>query len=114
MQDPYLAVMPRLSKITITQFKNYDSSSFHFNERVVGICGLNGKGKTNLLDAAYYACFTKSYFSKIDGLNMQFDTDGFRIAVNTNPSDEIICIYRGAGKKEILLNGVPYAKLSEH
>ena len=29
-------------------------------------------------------------------------------------TDEIVCIFREAGKKEILLNGVAYTKLSEH
>lgn len=130
------------SKISITQFKNYQFSSFDFTERVIGICGLNGKGKTNLLDAVYYCCFTKSYFTKVDGLNVQFDSDGFRIEVKApsisplhstlreggrngegksedgekaqKKADEIVCIFRGAGKKEILLNGVAYTKLSEH
>jgi len=125
-----------INKISLTQFKNYAYSSFNFTQRVIGICGLNGKGKTNLLDAAYYACFTKSYFTKIDGLIMQFDSDGFRIEVqteiipppppevgtkyneeqsgDTRKADEIICIYRAAGKKEVMLNGVAYTKLSEH
>jgi len=120
-----------LRKISLTRFKNYHFSTFDFPQRVIGICGLNGKGKTNLLDAAYYCCFTKSYFTKIDGLNMQFGSDGFRIEAKVQPppplpagggtepgddrkGDEIVCIFRGAGKKEILLNGVQYTKLSEH
>ena len=123
-----------LNKLSVTQFKNYQFSTFDFTQRVIGICGLNGKGKTNLLDAAYYCCFTKSYFTKIDSLNMQFGSDGFRIEgsfmsskrgenpgdLNGNKNaakkneDTIICIFRGAGKKEILLNDVQYTKLSEH
>jgi len=130
--------MLRLTKITITQFKNYYFSSFDFTERVIGICGLNGKGKTNLLDAIYYLCFTKSYFTKIDGLNSQFNADGFRLegiappilskregngedvsedegtVFNKNKSNNIVCIFRGVGKKELLLNDVPYLKFSEH
>ena len=127
-----------ISKISLTQFKNYQFSTFNFTERIVGICGLNGKGKTNLLDAVYYCCFTKSYFTKIEVMNAKFDTDGFRIEANIKPTpphegktdhlgeksefrkgvlentDEIVCIFRGAGKKEILLNGLQYTKLSEH
>ena len=108
-----------ISKIALTQFKNYSFSSFDFTKRVTGICGLNGKGKTNLLDAAYYCCFTKSYFNKLDGLNTQFDTDGFRIEAKASlqaaaKADEIVCIFRGTGKKEVLLNGVAYTKLSGH
>jgi DNA replication and repair protein RecF len=109
----YLAAMQGLSKITITQFKNYDFETFSFTERVVGICGLNGKGKTNLLDAVYYLCFTKSYFGKTDAMNVQFGKDGFRLEGFIN-NDKIICIYRGAGKKEFYLNDVGYNKFSEH
>ena len=105
--------MQGLTKITITQFKNYDIETFSFTERVVGICGLNGKGKTNLLDAIYYCCFTKSYFAKTDALNTQFGKDGFRLEGLIN-NDKIICIYRGTGKKEFYLNDVEYNKFSEH
>ena len=131
--------MFRLSKITITQFKNYDFDSFSFTERIIGICGLNGRGKTNLLDAIYYLCFTKSYFTKTDGFNIRFNADGFRLE-GTAPAqpvlaptgkdentrrnsedvqtvlnqDKIICIFRGVGKKELLLNDVHYTKFSEH
>jgi DNA replication and repair protein RecF len=103
-----------IHKIALTQFRNYDFSSFDFTERVVGICGLNGKGKTNLLDAAYYACFTRSYFTKADAMNMQFNSDGFRIELKASPAQDIVCIYRAAGKKEVSLNGIAYTKLSEH
>jgi DNA replication and repair protein RecF len=123
-----------VSKISLTQFKNYQLTSFDFTQRVTGICGLNGKGKTNLLDAAYYCCFTKSYFTKVDGLNMQFGSDGFRIEASTKSlppppppaggetelsedrkkRDEIVCIFRNGGKKEVMFNGVPYTKLSAH
>ena len=115
--------MLHLNKITLTQFKNYPSVTFDFTERVVGICGLNGKGKTNLLDAIYYLCFTKSYFSKSDGLNAQFNSDGFRLEgkmhhtpLNGNIIDDlnVVAIFRGSGKKEILVNDSAYEKFSSH
>jgi len=113
----YLAAMLLLDKIIITQFKNYGIVTFDFKERVVGICGLNGKGKTNLLDAIYYCCFTKSYFSKTDAQTVQFDKDGFRLDADLrkeNEAQKIVCIHRGAGRKELLLNDIAYTKFSHH
>jgi hypothetical protein len=71
-------VLLQLHSISITQFKNYSNRSFRFNERIVGICGNNGVGKTNLLDAIHYLCFTKSYFTR-DVLNIQNGQTGFRV-----------------------------------
>jgi DNA replication and repair protein RecF len=105
--------MPFLSKITITQFRNYSMSSFHFKERIIGICGLNGKGKTNLLDAIYYLCFTKSFFSKTNTLNIRFGKDGFRLEGYFD-EQKVVCIQRSNGKKDLLLNDVPYEKYSHH
>lgn len=109
--------MLSLSSLHITQYKNYQFSTFNFTERVVGICGLNGKGKTNLLDAVYYCCFTKSYFSKTDGQNIAFGTDGFRLEadfVKENAAQKIVCINRSGVKKELQVNNVPYDKMSQH
>ena len=113
--------MLHLNKIILTQFKNYPSATFNFTERVTGICGYNGKGKTNLLDAIYYLCFTKSYFSKSDQLNTQFSADGFRLQGDLTHSTtegtehfKVVSIFRGAGKKEVLVNEVAYEKFSSH
>ena len=108
------------TKIALTGYKNYHSKTFHFTERVIGICGLNGKGKTNLLDAINYLCFTKSYFSKSDILNVHFGAEGFRLEGELqNEKDnegvqKIVCIYRSSLKKEFYLNDVAYEKFSQH
>lgn len=109
--------MLRLSKISLTHFKNYEFVSFDFLSRVTGICGLNGMGKTNLLDAIYYCCFTKSYFTGSDQLNAQFGKEGFRLEANFSNEQQllkVVSIHRGMGKKEFYLNDVAYDKLSKH
>ncbi len=109
--------MLHLTKISLTHFKNYDFSPFEFSKNVIGICGLNGIGKTNLLDAIYYCCFTKSYFTATDTLNVNFEKEGFRLEANfdnNNEAQKIICINRGAGKKEFSVNDVQYDKLAKH
>jgi DNA replication and repair protein RecF len=109
--------MLQLSKISLTLFKNYDFKTFEFTDRVVGICGLNGMGKTNLLDAIYYCCFTKSYFTSTDQMNISFGKEGFRLEAvfaKNREALKIVCINRGTSKKEFYLNEVPYEKLSKH
>src|ERR1700730_1865573 len=109
--------MLHLQHISLIQFKNYADAGFSFNDRIIGICGKNGIGKTNLLDAIYYLCFTKGYFTKSDQLNVLHGRLGFRIAgqIQLN-EDEIqtVCILRENGKKEFLQDGQPYEKFSDH
>jgi DNA replication and repair protein RecF len=84
---------------------------------IVAITGANGIGKTNLLDAIHYLCFTKSYFSGNDGANVQHGLQGFRIEGQMKEGDEetvINIVLREMGKKEITCNGVPYEKFSQH
>lgn len=109
--------MLRLQRIKLTQYRNYAQRTFSFSQPITGICGPNGTGKTNLLDAVYYGCFTKSYFSHQDQHVVQFGTDGFRIDLDFQLNTEgkqVGCIYRGANRKEISLNGVLYEKRADH
>ena len=106
-----------LSSISLFQFKNYEFEQYRFEKRITGICGRNGAGKTNLLDAIHYLCFTKSYFSRSDAANVKHGGMGFRIeghlALNGH-EEKTVCILRETGKKEFLLNDDPYSRFSKH
>jgi DNA replication and repair protein RecF len=107
----------QLNSITLTQFKNYRYQQFSFNKRIVGISGSNGIGKTNLLDAIYYLCFTKSYFSRTDASNMTAGCQGFRLegTFDRNGEDHrVVCILRENGKKEIVLDDETYERFALH
>ncbi len=109
--------MLNLRSISLIQFKNYTNSSFDFSEKIIGICGNNGVGKTNLLDAIHYLCFTKSYFSRSDSTSAQQGKSGFRVEGNfllQYKEEKAVCILRENGKKEFLLDCQPYEKFSHH
>ena len=83
----------------------------------MGICGANGSGKTNLLDAVYYASFTRSYFTRPDVQNVTHGSQGLRMEANLQSQGEthnIIGILRENNRKEFLLDGAPYTRFSEH
>jgi DNA replication and repair protein RecF len=113
----YLQSMFFLRSILLTQFKNYTKQSFRFTEKIIAICGNNGTGKTNLLDAIHYLCFTKSYFIRSDANSVQQGQSGFRIEGSFSlfsKDEKAICILRETGKKEFSVNEEPYDKFSHH
>ena len=106
-----------LDSISLFQFKNYFQQEFNFTERIVGICGSNGVGKTNLLDSIHYLCFTKSYFSRQDQMNIHHGHEGFRLEGHfrlNEKEEKAVCILRETGKKEFSVNDNFYTKFSKH
>ncbi|MEO5946118.1 MAG: DNA replication and repair protein RecF [Chitinophagaceae bacterium] len=106
-----------LNSISLLQFKNYTNRSLDFTNRIVGICGNNGVGKTNLLDAIHYLCFTKSYFTRLDANNVLHGSAGFRVegAMELlDKKEKAVCILRETGKKEFAVNDKYYDKFSQH
>ena len=109
--------MNTLLKISLTQFRNYSGASFGFPDKITCITGANGTGKTNLLDAVYYLCYTKSYFSAQQQHAAQAGTDGFRVEgrmCTATGREEIISCKWQAGKKEITADGSEYERVTDH
>ncbi|MCU0384906.1 MAG: DNA replication and repair protein RecF [Flavihumibacter sp.] len=109
--------MLQLESISIYQFKNYAMAQWAFRDRIVAISGRNGIGKTNLLDAIYFLCFTKSYFQRSDANLVLHGAQGLRVAGNfirAGKSIEVTGVIRENGKKTFSVDGQPYDRLSDH
>ena len=109
--------MLRLQQLRLTQFKNHPNVQYAFTERVVGIAGPNGVGKTNLLDAIYALCFSRGYFSRSDQYLVRHGAIGFRLDGITDrrgTTHEIGLVLRESGKKEIWLDKDLLPRLSEY
>jgi DNA replication and repair protein RecF len=84
-----------------------------FPTKVTCIHGPNGCGKTNLLDAIYSLCYTKSYFSRKDALMVQHGLRGMSLAGLTDHHEAKIII-RETGKKELQLNGEEVKQVQQY
>ena len=106
-----------LKKLSLLNFKNFDSKIFEFKEKINCFVGSNGVGKTNVLDAIYYLSFAKSYFNPIAVQNIQHNKKFFVVEGNYEVDDrleKIICSLKKGQKKVLKRNDKAYEKFSDH
>ncbi len=107
-----------LHELKLTNFKNCESAELVFSEKVNCFVGLNGAGKTNILDAIYYLSFCKSFFNASDKLNIRHGQDFFSIHGRYVHDDkeevQVACIQQCDAKKSFRFNKKEYSRLSEH
>jgi DNA replication and repair protein RecF len=106
-----------LQQVTLTNFRNYSSAQFSFGNKFNLLSGLNGVGKTNLLDAIYYLCVGKSYFTPYDQRVVQLGESFFRLDAELLKEAElhnVVMKIKPGVSKEILVDHVALNKVSEY
>ncbi|MBT3742331.1 MAG: DNA replication/repair protein RecF [Polaribacter sp.] len=106
-----------LQKISLVNFKNLESQSFDFQQKINCFVGDNGVGKTNVLDAIYYLSFAKSYFNSVAVQNIKHGEAFFMVEgdyVLNDRNEKIVCSLKRGQKKVLKRNGKNYDKFSEH
>ncbi len=107
-----------LKRISILNYKNLEQVELAFSPKLNCFFGLNGMGKTNLLDAVYYLSFCKSAGNPTDSQNIRHDAEfaviqGFYEADDGTP-EEIYCGMKRKQKKQFKRNKKEYPRLSDH
>ena len=64
-----------LQELNILNYKNIREAQLGFAEKLNCFVGLNGQGKTNILDAIYLLSFAKSAYNATDSMNITHDED---------------------------------------
>lgn len=106
-----------IEELKLTNFKNYEQQSITCSPHVNCFVGLNGMGKTNLLDAVYYLCMTKSHTALNDSNVVQHGADFFRLEAwiqKGGKRDKIVAKVLPRKKKAFERNDVPYPRLADH
>ncbi len=102
-----------LQSLNILNYRNIREASLEFSPKLNCLVGLNGQGKTNVLDAIYLLSFAKSAFTSQDSLNI---THGEEMALVQGNYGEftISCGLRRGVKKQFRKDKKDYPRLIDH
>ncbi len=98
-------------------YKNIREAQLHFADKLNCFVGLNGQGKTNILDSIYLLSFTKSAYNAIDSLNITH-TEPMAMVQGlyaTEPEPlQVTCGLKRGQKKQFRLGKTDYKRLTDH
>ena len=106
-----------LKELSLTNYKNFESLKFSFDTKIICFVGLNGVGKTNILDSIYHLSYTKSYFNPIPSQNIKHGETFFFISgkyMIDDKEENILVSLKKGDKKIIKRNNKLYKKFSDH
>lgn len=107
-----------LDRINILNFKNIADATLNFSPRVNCFLGLNGMGKSNLLEAIYYLSFSRSFSGVSDSALIRHNEEMMLIQghyqTTLGSEENISCGIVKGKRKTLKRNGKEYGKLSEH
>lgn len=88
-----------ISKISLSDFRNYENMTFDFSDGVTVIAGENAKGKTNLLEAVYLLGVGESFRAKRTEEMVRFEQELGRV------SGEVPLSKKDSVELEVMVNG---------
>ena len=110
-----------LQSLNILNYRNIREASLEFSSKLNCFVGLNGQGKTNVLDAIYLLSFAKSAFTSQDSLNITHGEEmAFVQGIYKRPeqlsveSFTISCGLRKGVKKQFRRDKKDYQRLIDH
>ena len=105
-----------IESIELKNYRNYDELHMEFSPGTNILYGNNAQGKTNILEAVYVCCTTKSHRGSKDRDMIHFHEDESHIKLNIRKNDVPYRIDMHLKKnkaKGVAINGVPIRKASE-
>lgn len=114
-----------LSSLNILNYRNIREASLEFAPKLNCLVGLNGQGKTNVLDAIYLLSFAKSAFTSQDSLNIThgeemalvqgvYKISNVQSPISNDDSLTISCGIKRGQKKQFRRDKKDYPRLIDH
>lgn len=105
-----------IESIELKNYRNYDELHMGFHPGTNILYGNNAQGKTNILEAIYVCCTTKSHRGSKDREMIHFNQDESHIKLTIRKNDVPYRIDMHLKKnktKGVAINGIPIRKASE-
>ena len=102
-----------VTQIKLKNFRNYREAVIDFVPGVQVFVGKNAQGKTNLLEAIFFAVLSKSFRTSVDEEMIGWETEESRLTVlfqNRIAGHNLQFLLKKGEKRENLLNGQPVKK----
>ena len=103
------------NRVEIRNFRNSEEAVVEFTEGVNVLLGSNAQGKTNLLEAVYLACTSKSFRASNDSQLIKFGCDSAMISVDFTDTrrQNIKFNYQLGKRRQIEINKNKVTKISD-
>lgn len=109
-----------LRELNILNYKNIREAQLGFSDKLNCFVGLNGQGKTNILDAIYLLSFAKSAYNATDSMNITHSEDMALVqgaySMRNEEKEEILisCGIKRGQKKQFRRGKKDYKRLIDH
>jgi len=107
-----------LKQLEIEYFRLFPYLKIQFSDGINVISGMNGQGKTSILEAIYYLALTKSFRTSNDNTVISHNKNHFNIqstcSVQKSPDKKIRIFYSVNNGKHLFVNKKEIAKFSEY
>lgn len=107
-----------LKKLSIANYRNIAEAELELSPKLNCFVGLNGVGKTNLLDAIYYLSFCRSALVQTNNQVLRHNEEWMSLAAEYEDDEHqplsIRCTLKAGHRKSFKKNGKEYKKQSEH
>lgn len=109
-----------LRELNILNYKNIREAQLGFSDKLNCFVGLNGQGKTNILDAIYLLSFGKSAYNATDSMNITHSEDMALVqgaySMRNEEKEEILisCGIKRGQKKQFRRGKKDYKRLIDH
>src|SRR4051812_26769249 len=106
----------RVTQLTLRDFRSYAGADVRLAPGLTVVAGRNGAGKTNLLEALYFACTGRSCATSSGRECVRFGATLSRLVLRCEEDEgapEVMPGFQPGEPKRLRVDGAPFARLTD-